>query len=225
MKNFLILLSISALLYSCSSNETTGTFPPDSEITDPLDSIISTLQNDNVFEIVLKESNYNHQHKYQIITEKDTTDPLTNEKFITPAFNETPWLYVTTSFYNKNINNTGMTIASKDSTGVITKVESPPGYSRYVGHHHYGYWSRGLWCFLPRYGSLNSRFNTTSNPIYRADYHDYKTNYQNKKSYYGTTSTGTPKYGSQSMGAKNKINSGSRLGGGSFRSSGGGFGK
>jgi hypothetical protein len=169
-----------------------------------------------------------------IIKEKDSivvNDANESVSVKVPYSKKTGWEQVSKSYFNSQVNNMGMTIVSKDSTGNISKVASPMGYSRYVGNSGYGYWGGGSWHFFTQYMFMRAMFGGGS--FYRSNYTNYNRNYRGKSSYYGKTSTGTPKYGTKSSAMQKRMTSGSskyrrgsRYGGsGSSRSRGGGFGK
>lgn len=203
--------------------------------------MIKDMENEPVFDIVLYDMQDNsglfsseYLHQYTIIKEKDSSI-LNNvgdlEMVKVPYSKETDWMPVSKSYFNSQLNNMGMVIVSKDSTGNISKVASPLGYNRYVGNSHYGYWGGGTWHFFSQYLFMRTMFGGGS--FFRSNYTDYNRNYRGRSSYYGKTSTGTPKYGTRSSSVQSRINSGSskyrsgsRYGSsGSSRSRSGGFGK
>ena len=89
--------------------------------------------------VIFSKSYY---HRYQIISEIDNdVSEMT-----------TDWKEVGESEFNKHIDNMGMEIAARDSTGKLTKTVAPPGYNNYVGNPKYGRWESSggssFWAFL-----------------------------------------------------------------------------
>jgi len=88
----------------------------------PLDVLVRDLPRDEVFSIVLNdmdvEGNFSktYFHQYEIIT-GSTPESISSET--------TSFLEVSEDFFNANINNMGMEVASRDSTGRLTKDVAP----------------------------------------------------------------------------------------------------
>ncbi len=164
----------------------------------PLDEIIKELNSEKNFTILLYDMDVEgsfvkmYKHQYQIITEKDSI----------PEARITAWEEVGEDFFNKNIDNMGMEIASKQN-GKLSKSISPPGYSNYIGNTHYGHWQTGsngssFWEFYGKYAMISSIFNLMSYPVHRSYWNDYHTHRSSGKSYYGPTSGGRKMYGTGS---------------------------
>ena len=131
----------SALLISCGG----GGFQKS-----PLDEIIQNIPRDEMFTIILNDMNAegnfskSYFHKYQIIRDNQINDA---REVVSD------WHEVGEKEFNNYINDMGMEIASRDSTGKLTKTVAPPGYNNYVGNQKYGRWeNRGGSSFWAFYG-------------------------------------------------------------------------
>jgi hypothetical protein len=166
----------------------------------PLDELVRERPTDEVFSIVLHDMDAEgsifttYHHQYQIIRE-DRNGEI--DEIITD------WHEVSEQESNRYINDMGMEIAARDSTGKLTKEVAPPGYNNYVGNPKYGHWeNRGgssFWAFYGQYAFLSSLFRTSMYPIHRPYYNDWRGNYRGTgRSYYGPTSGGTRYYGTGS---------------------------
>ena len=214
----------------------------------PVDIIVKDIPADHVFSIVLYDmdvegnffSTYNHQ--YKIIEEKEPGKP---EERITD------WYEVDKAFFERHSNDMGMELVSRGEDGKLNKGASPPGYNNYVGNEKYGFWdNRGgssFWTFYGQYAFMSTMFNMMSFPVRRSYYDDYRGGYYGTgRPYYGPTTGGRTYYGTNSdynrrtrtgstwsrntSSFKQRVSnrtsrSGSRYGGSSSRSRGGGFGK
>lgn len=153
----------------------------------PVDKLIKELEKENNYSIILSDmdvknpnsSNPQYQHKYKIIIE--IPDSVVAE--------ETAWKDVTSTFFNKHVDNMGMEIVSKKD-GVITKEAVPAGYANFVGNPQYGQWRErngtSFWEFYGRYAFMSSMFNLMTFPARRAYWNDYHTNYYGTgRGYYG----------------------------------------
>ena len=217
--NLLLLLSTVTLLFSCGGKSQKKT---------PIDTLIRDMEDETVFEIMLYDmeeggwfSDYKHQ--YTIVRERDSivvNDSTQRAETVkVPYKKKTGWFVITKEFYKKNLENMGMTLASKDSTGKISKVPSPAGYNRYVGNRQYGHWNGGIWHFYGQYMFMSTMFHMMS-PISYGGYNNYRNNYSGRRPYYGTTSGGRKQYGTQSSHSQKRINSGSSRFSSGRRSSG-----
>jgi hypothetical protein len=232
----LLLSSLLLSLFSCSEKSQKKT---------PLDTLIRDMEDQKTFEIMLYDmeeggwfSDYKHQ--YTIIRERDSivvNDSTQRAETVKVPFKKrTAWYIVSKEFYKKNIDNMGMTLASKAENGKISKIPAPAGYNRYVGNRGYGHWNGGIWQFYGQYMFMSTMFHMMS-PISYGGYNNYRSNYSGRRPYYGTTSGGKPQYGTRSSSSQKRINSGSSRYssgrrtssgsryGGSSRSSGGSYGK
>lgn len=152
----------------------------------PVDDIVRDLPTDQIFSIILydmdQKGNFSntYYHKYQIIRELDgdASEVLTD------------WKEVGEKDFTKNIDNMGMEIVARDSTGALTKEAAPPGYNNYVGNSKYGQWeNRGgtsFWAFYGQYAFMSSMFRMTMFPVHRSYYNDWRGNYRGTgRGYYG----------------------------------------
>ena len=165
----------------------------------PVDEIVRDLPNDQIFSVILydmdQHGNFSssYYHKYQIIRELDgeASEVLTD------------WKEVSEREFTKNIDNMGMEIVARDSTGALTKEPAPPGYNNYVGNSKYGQWeNRGgtsFWAFYGQYAFMSSMFRMTMFPVHRSYYNDWRGNYRGTgRSYYGPGGAGGRYYGTGS---------------------------
>ena len=187
------LAGILLILASCGGGDKTDF------VKSPIDVLIRNMQEVKPYTLVLYdmdvEGNFSktYKHQYQVITEK-------NGK---PNTETTGWYNVSKGLFNKHIDDMGMEVAAKDSTGKVTKTVSPPGYSNYVGNAKYGQWRTGsngssFWEFYGKYSMLRSVFRMGTYPVRRSYYNDYYGNYYGRSSYYGPSTSGRYYYGTSS---------------------------
>ncbi len=215
----------------------------------PLDELIRDLPDDEVFSIILYDMDVkgnffeSYFHKYKIIR---GSDPDNISEI------ETDWHEIGEKEFKGYVNDMGMEIAARDSTGKLTKNVAPPGYSNYVGNPRYGHWNNSggssFWAFYGQYAFMSSMFNMMTYPARRSYYNDWRGNYYGSgRRYYGPTSSGGRYYGTNSSynrstnpssswsrntsSFKNRVasrtgrTSSNRSSSSSSRSRGGGFGK
>jgi len=238
VKNLLIILLI-IVLSGCGGKKF---------IKPPIDDIIRDMPTDRVFSVLLHDMDvqgtfvHDYHHQYTIIEERTSG---------TPEEWTTGWYEVDKNYFNQHLNNMGMEIVSRGEDGKLNKSVNPPGYNNYVGNEKYGKWeNRGgtsFWAFYGQYAFMRSMFRLGSYPVRRSYYNDYRGSYYGTgRSYYGPSANGTSYYGTNSKytqatrpnstWSKNRSTfkqrvasrtsrSGSRYGGSSSRSRGGGFGK
>lgn len=172
----------------------------------PVDVLIRDLNNEQNFTIVLYDMDYSeasnlYQHKYNILI--DRHDSVYTK--------ETDWLPVNADFFNKNIDNMGMELASK-TDGKLSKTVAPAGYSNYVGNEKYGQWvqrdGENFWEFYGKYMFISSMFNMAMFPPRYGYWNDYRTNYYGYgRPYYGPTKNGHRMYGTNSRYAQSNSRS------------------
>lgn len=176
---FLLLASFAVILASCGG---------DNYVKSPLDEVIRDLPRDKPFTIILYDMDTEgsffttYKHQYQII--KENEDGEIKEEI-------TDWKEVGEREFDMHIDNMGMEIASRDSTGNLTKEVAPPGYSNYVGNPRYGHWQTNssgssFWAFYGQYAFMSSMFRMSMYPVPYGYYDTWR------GSYYGT---GRPYYG------------------------------
>ena len=135
-------------------------------------------------------------------------EPITSS-FITLAQNDTKevikhdtayskitdWKIVSPVFFNANIDNMGMELASKVN-GKLSKSVVPPGYSNYIGNEKYGQWQKdnsgnNFWSFYGRYAFMSSMFYMAMMPVRYSMWNNYHTNYRGtNRPYYGNHGNG-----------------------------------
>lgn len=167
----------------------------------PLDELIKELPKDEVFSIILNdmdvEGNFSktYFHQYEII-KGSTPETISSET--------TNFLEVNEEFFNQHINNMGMEIASRDSTGKLHKDVAPAGYSNYVGNQKYGQWKSdgnggSFWEFYGKFAFMSSMFNLMTYPARYSHYDTWRGGYYGTgRPYYGPSSGGTSYYGTGS---------------------------
>ncbi len=198
MKQVFLFVFFIALVYTCSRTCESDYSEP---IKSPVDEMVKTMTNVPTFSIILHDMNTEgsifkeYYHQYRIIKEDQNGD--INEEI-------TDWYPVGEAFFDANLNNMGMEIASKGEDGKITKSIGPPGYGSYVGNEKYGRWSQrdggSFWEFYGKYALMSSMFNMMAYPARRSYYNDYRGGYYGTgRSYYGPrSSNGTYAYGTRS---------------------------
>lgn len=238
VKNLLIILSV-IVLSGCGGKKF---------VKPPIDDIIRDMPTDRVFSVLLHDMDvqgtfvHDYHHQYTIIEERTSG---------TPEEWTTGWYEVDKNYFNQHLNNMGMEIVSRGEDGKIQKSVNPPGYNNYVGNEKYGHWEQrnghSFWAFYGQYAFMRSMFRLGSYPVRRSYYNDYRGGYYGTgRSYYGPTTSGRSYYGTNSKYtqstrpnstwsrnrstfkqrvANRTSRSGSRYGGSSSRSRGGGFGK
>ena len=209
--SFLVVLS-SIFLTSCGSSERV--------VKDPVDNYTRDLDKYNTYSVILYDMDleentfssdiYKHQYKF-ILPAKDTT----GGKIVRDSLSG--WVTVSEETFNKNLDNMGMELLSKNEEGKVSKVASPAGYNNYVGNQRYGSWQTGsngnsFWAFYGQYAFMSSMLGMMNRPIYRNSYNDYNRNYRGSRPYYGTTTSGQRAYGtgsasSQAMNSKSRFKS------------------
>jgi len=165
-----------------------------------VDELIRDLPEGRIFSVILHDMDVQgnffetYHHQYKVIQENNSgeVDALTTE-----------WLEVGKTEFNQHVNNMGMEIAARDSTGKLSKAVAPPGYNNYVGNSKYGRWeNRGgssFWAFYGQYAFMSSMFNMMAYPVRRSYYNDYRGSYYGTgRGYYGPTSGGRSYYGTNS---------------------------
>ena len=234
---FILLLLLS--LASCGGKKFTK---------NPVDIIIKDIPTDQVFSVVLNDMDVEgsffktYKHEYKVIQEREVGKP---EEY------SAGWYEVDKRTFERHINDMGMEIASRGEDGKLMKGVNPPGYNNYVGNTKYGQWeNRGgtsFWVFYGQYSFMRSMFHLGAYPVHRSYYNNYRTTYYGTgRGYYGPTVSGRSYYGTNSAynsstrpnsswsrnnsSFKRRVTSrtsrsGSRYGGTSSRSRGGGFGK
>lgn len=214
----------------------------------PLDELIRELPQDQPYSIILYDMNvegnftetYYHQYRIIQVDKNDSID-----------YYETPWYEVSEREFEQHINDMGMTVVSRDSTGTLTKAATPPGYNNFVGNSRYGHWRRdssgnSFWEFYGRYAFMSHMFNMMAYPARRSYYDDWRGGYYGTgRRYYGPSTGGYTYYGTNSrynrssntssswsrnrssfkQRVANRTSRSSSSSGSTFRSKGGSFGK
>jgi hypothetical protein len=147
------------------------------------------------------EGSNKYKHQYNVLIEKP--DSVYVKK--------SDWVEVSDIFFNANVNNMGMEVASKKD-GKLNKSASPPGHSNYVGNEKYGKWrerdGNRFWEFYGKYAFMSSMFRMAMFPVRYSYWNNYHSNYYGRgRSYYGPTSNGRSMYGTNSNYTKSNNNS------------------
>jgi hypothetical protein len=123
----------------------------------------------------------------------------------TEVSSDVQWADVSPATYRSVEKDLGMTIAHKDAgqfDSEVTTIAQPPGFSYMAtpeqGRNQYGYWSGGMWTWLPEYLIMRELFwGRNYQPIYINEYHGYQSAQRFGRTYYGNESpSAPPKYGS-----------------------------
>lgn len=204
MKNQGGLIFIGIILFiiikTCSDKKTTNYAPVREREVTPVSQLIDRLSSEKNFSIILRDMNMSgdkYYHKYDLLVEHPDT-VLTQS---------TDWMVVSAAFFNSNINNMGMEIASKKD-GIVSKVASPAGYNNYIGNEKYGQWVQrngsSFWEFYGKYAFMSSMFNLLAYPAHRSYWSDYHGGgYYGSRPYYGPSGRavyGTKPYTSSGRG-------------------------
>ncbi len=193
MRRIAYFLSLAALVFfiqSCNSNN--PVFQKN-----PVDDLIKNMSDIPDFSIILydmnyEESNEQYLHQYRILKQPASADTILSET--------TEWMQVSPDYFNRHIDNMGMTIVTKINGTVDKEKVSPPGYNQYVGNEKYGQWRQNsdgtsFWEFYGKYAFLRSILGFGYSPIYYGGWNDYRRNYYPYgRTYYGTSSRGN-RYG------------------------------
>lgn len=234
--SILILLALAIGVTSCGGKKFTKS---------PVDEMVRGLPTEKPFSIILHDMDTEgsffstYKHQYQIIQE-DASGEVKETL--------TEWTEVGEREFKAHIDNMGMEIVARDSTGKLTKEVAPPGYNNYVGNSQYGYWQSGgggnFWAFYGQYAFMSSMFRMGTYPAHRSYYNDWNGNYRGTgRGYYGPTggsryygtgsahsmSNSTSRWNSKSSSFGNNVRSrtsrSSSRSGSTSRSRSGGFGK
>lgn len=196
---FFSFVLITSFLLGCGSKEFKKS---------PLDEIIKDLPSDEVYSIILFDMDVkgnffeSYFHKYKIIRGSDANN-------ISEI--ETDWKEVGEKEFKNYVNDMGMEIAARDSTGKLTKNVAPPGYNNYVGNPRYGQWNNSggssFWAFYGQYAFMSSMFNMMAYPARRSYYNDWRGNYYGSgRRYYGPTDSGSGRSGGRYYGTNSQYN-------------------
>lgn len=167
----------------------------------PMDEIIRDMPRDQIFSVILYDMDVRgnffetFHHQYRVIEDdgEGNIDEWTSG-----------WFEVSKNDFNKHINDMGMEIAARDSTGTLTKAAAPPGYHNYVGNPKYGRWETNssggsFWAFYGQYAFMSSMFNMMTYPARRSYYNDWRGGYYGTgRGYYGPSAGGRSYYGTNS---------------------------
>ncbi len=179
MKNIrsIVLLSLVIFMVSCGGSDF---------VKSPTDDIVRDLPRDEVFSIILydmdQKGNFSntYYHRYQVIREieGEVSESITD------------WKEVSEREFSKHIDDMGMEIVARDSTGTLNKTAAPPGYNNYVGNPRYGRWENhggtSFWAFYGQYAFMSSLFRMSMFPVHRSYYNDWRGNYYGTgRTYYG----------------------------------------
>lgn len=202
MRQIVLFILFIVLVYACSRTCESDYSTP---VKSPVDDLVKEMIDVPTFSVILYDMNTEgavfkeYYHQYRIIKEEQ------NEE-LTEVI--TDWYPVQEEFFQANLNNMGMEIASKGEDGKVTKGVSPPGYGAYVGNEKYGQWVQrdggSFWEFYGKFALMNSLFNMMAYPVRRSYWDDYRgTYYGTGRGYYGPRSGD----GSYTYGTNSKYNS------------------
>jgi hypothetical protein len=135
----------------------------------PIEGLEASLADAATYSIILEnmkeEGNFfkSYYHQYRVVQPEGART--------------TKWLEVPETYYRKNEEFLGMTLAGKKE-GEDINGANPPGYA-YVGDPRYGRWrddgsGGSFWEFYGKYRLLTDFFGGWYRPVYREDYHTYE---------------------------------------------------
>lgn len=166
-----------------------------------VDKMVLELAKEQNYSIILSDMdnrNDSYYHKYKTLIERPDT----------VLVRESGWEKVSDVFFDANINNLGMALATKKD-GKLSKVASPAGYDNFVGNEKYGQWEQrnggSFWSFYGKYMFMSTMFNMAMNPARRSYWNDYRGGgYYGSRPYYGPSGNtyGTKSYTSGGSGSK-----------------------
>lgn len=184
----------------------------------PVDILIRDLTAEQNFSIILfdmdyAEQNDTYKHQYSVLIDREDSVYVQNSD----------WVNVSSTFFDANIDNMGMEIASKIN-GKVTKAAAPAGYSNYIGNEKYGQWKErdgnSFWEFYGKYAFMSSMFRMTMFPVRYSYWNTYHSSYYGSgRSYYGPSSNGRNMYGTNSNYTKSNSSSAWNKKPSSFKSS------
>ena len=133
-----------------------------------------------------------YYHKYKILYAESVSTEGAELKT-----RDRGWVEVSKSFFSAYEGYLGMAILTKSPDDQPTRVQQPPGY-QYVGDTRYGRWQRdssggNFWVFYGQYSLLRDLLGTSTYPIRRSHWDDYRGSYSRGRPYFGSGSK--PYYG------------------------------
>lgn len=172
-------------------------------IPNPVDQMIKSMKNDRSYTIILDDMDVKSDdfyHKYSVLRESESGE-ISNST--------SKWLLIDYKYFKAHEGNLGMQIATKDSSGKVSKVVAPAGYANYVGNSRYGQWngngSSRFWVFYGQYAFMRSVFGLGYSPCYYPMYSNYYSHYHgSNRSFYGSGQQGRNYYGTNSSNAKKR---------------------
>jgi len=172
----------------------------------PVDILIRDLSNEKSFSIILFDMDYDesadtYKHQYTVMVDRDDSVYVQTSD----------WVDVSSTFFNANVDNMGMEIASKVD-GKVIKETAPAGYSNYIGNEKYGSWQthdgNSFWEFYGKYAFMSSMFRMAMYPVHYSNWNNYRTSYYGTgRGYYGPSSNGRNMYGTNSKYASSNTKS------------------
>jgi len=206
--NSLIVFVVFVLiLTSCGKSEK----PPFAVLVEPTQKVFDSLRGTdysivlNDMDIEEKPNQLIYKHKYHLLK-------LVQDSLVVDSLD---WQPVSKSFFTHNADNLGMEIMSSHN-GNFSMEARPVGFEWAIGNPKYGEWEavekdstkvtentkrrwrpRGTTSMLFWYWMLRR-------PTYRSDYRGYSNRDRSTGGYYGSTSTGKTKYGTNSTYQKSK---------------------
>ncbi len=172
-------------------------------VPDPLKSLTRELSSYPEYSVILEDMQVSgnffksYYHKYQVLyAETSATDSTKGAELQT---RDRGWVEVGKSFFSAYEGYLGMAILSKSADQQATRVQQPPGY-QYVGDSRYGSWQRdnhggSFWVFYGQYALLRNLLGTSTYPIRRSHWDDYRGSHSRGRPYFGSGST--PYYGTR----------------------------
>ena len=190
------LMSFAAMLVGCS-----GTEVPQS----PLTKVVNGMGKSGSYTITLadmdvKSNKFTHRYKIYKIA-KDSSITISYKR-----------IQVTEDFFLLHEDNFGMELSSRDQSGHVNNLVTPPGFTNIIGQPYYGEWKAfydttlyteyldsTFWVFNDKHKKLERELGLDGLNVSKSEFVDFQQNYLLNRPYYGNaTAPDSTKYGTRS---------------------------
>jgi len=211
---YTLIVAFSILIISCGDT----TMESIKVSVEPSEEIIQKLRGQD-FSIVLNDMNISEKDNKRLFEHKYHILKIIKDSLIVDSLS---WKTVNQTFFEKHKQDLGMEIVSNHN-GKLSKKAQPVGFGWAIGNPKYGEWEEVSKIQDSTHTATNTTTNTRSErrwrshgpsllfwywmlrrPAYQRDYAGYRTASSAGRSYYGSQSNGTPKYGTNSTYQKTK---------------------
>lgn len=209
---YIIVILFSMFCVSCGDSEMKSV----SVSVEPSENIIKQLRGTD-YSIVLNDMNISEKNDKRLFEHKYHILKVVDDSLVVDSLS---WKPVNQAFFKKHEKDLGMEIVSNHD-GKLSRKAQPVGFGWAIGNPKYGEWEE-----VSKTQDSTSTANTTNNnserrwrsrtpsfifwywmmrrPTYQRDYAGYRTASAGGRSYYGSQSNGTTKYGTNSNYQKTK---------------------